>query len=399
MNKQVNNQSNDNQLNDKLILFNKVTSQIKKRIPDIFSQDIKYIKDSVNKLSYVIINQSKNDDTIISEIANILCDDIKKLKINEIKFNKTQNIDIHETLKQELGASDTANNNMPAGDFKDGNTALHLLNLFGTRNLKDIRSITNPPSLLAKAYLLLDRKYSYTTDNQTFKWNISTDGVANNSRNTVGTIAPLKDIIKIRMLPMRFPNTTGIINSSGRFSAVIDELDNQSYITQDRKFHFMFNTWYLDTTTPSTSPILLTDLGNSPTEFEFFRPIFDLTIMSISFGNPFIKLTLDSDTAIATLSANATKTQLTFASNPNIITGDIIYITGFNTTSPASDASIITQMNSQYGHIIDHTTPDYFISVDISAIIGVIIGNPFTIYLDSKRFIIQLELTYINSYK
>jgi hypothetical protein len=227
-----------------------------------------------------------------------------------------------------------------------------------------------------------------------FTWNVATDNITSYGENAIGTTSPLRDVIRVEIHPFYFPNTPYTITDNSQVSIGIEEFAVQSYraTAGNRRFHFMLNA----TAGATGAPYMLQDIGQSTAVFDFCKPIFEVNTITITFGNPFLLLSLQPDSGIGTISAAGTQTLITFTNEPFLALGDVIYITGFNTTAPADDIVQIEQINDQFGWAVTGlpTTTSIKIDVDLSTVVGAIVGNPFFIYFDSKRFFIRLELTY-----
>jgi hypothetical protein len=281
-----------------------------------------------------------------------------------------------------------------------------------------IQRIFNPIALEKKAYVVLDRRYQsgQNADNiHYFSWDISPGVSSIASVGTLSTSAPLKDIVKIKMFPFTFPNTPGAITDTNRITIGISEFSSQSYsattgaiittgagghtslsATSSRQFHFEFKV--VPNPNNPLGPYTVEDVGQSAAEFEFYKPIEQLTTITISFGNPFLLLALESDRGIASIMPNGIQTQLTFTIPPFLAIGDIIYISGFNTTNESADAATITLVNNPYGWAVVTipTSTQVLLDLDLSDLVGIIIGD-VNCYFDSKRFAPRLEFTFIRT--
>jgi len=368
-----------------------LTRQLRSPISD---KELHYITQQVNDLSNDVIKKYQKNE-IVSNLVKIFIQD-KKERNPEPTF-----IDTHELLRREIGKMpETLNHNLAIETPDDlKNDPNNISTIFGTNKPLKLQSIFNPKELNSRAYLVLDRRYQSGMGNNvtTFSWNISILGNGISNPNVSGTNAPLKDVVAMRMYPFTFPNTQYAITDNNRVSILIDELNNQSYAATDaaRRFHFMFNALQTKPLVPNAQYIL-EEIGYEVPVFEFYRPIEELTTLTLSFGNPFNVLSLDPDTLPASISASGIQTLLTFSQTPLLAIGDVIFITGFTTTNTAADAMQIEQINDVFGWAVVSipTSTQVLVNVDLSGLTGVIINNPYKVYLDSKRFTIQLEFTF-----
>jgi hypothetical protein len=136
------------------------------------------------------------------------------------------------------------------------------------------------------------------------------------------------------------------------------------------------------------------DVGYNNATYDFANSITELTTMTIRFGNPDKMITLDPDSLYGEISSVGAQTVITFDVPHYCVVGDLIYISGFTTNNLADDVET-ELMNSENGWIISAiSTFAITIDVDISSLVGVI-NNPVYVYLDSKRFGLRLEISYV----
>ena len=373
-----------------------VNNLIKIKRDIITDKELLHINKHIDQLSNEFIKNNKISD-IIDILTDLFIQDFKKQKNTP---PEPSSLDVHELLKKEIGTQpETTNNNLLPNESKTD--AHNISKIFGYDDPLKLQFMFNPRALETKAYMILDRRYSSRTTNNTtqFRWIINNQGIstAATNENIIGTTAPLKDIIKMKVLPFIFPNTINAITGTKRLSVAIQEINMQSYscIDQTRRFHFLFNIDY-NTTSPN-QPMILDDIGNSVAEYEFYKPIFELTSITLTFGNPFDTLSLDPDILPAIIAPDTSQTTLTFTQIPRLDIGDTVYISNFITTEPLQDISIINQVNSSSGWpiiSIDVTKLIITINIDLTTLTGAIINNPYQIYLGSKRFVVPVEFTF-----
>ena len=99
-----------------------------------------------------------------------------------------------------------------------------------------------------------------------------------------------------------------------------------------------------------------------------------------------------------------------FSSPHGLVTGDLIYISGFNTPESAKDVATITEVNRSEGHtIVKKDNYSFIINVDLTAVRHE--DPPFSktypiesfpqemiVYFASKRVQLQMRLRYLTSY-
>jgi hypothetical protein len=340
----------------------------------------------INRLKQVNLNQFKNQTSM--KIVLILVDMLTKELAKLPKKMTEAAIDIHDVMVQEIG------NAPETYSFKKIDKNATVDKLLQTPNT--IQRIFNPFALRRKAYLLLDRKYQIDDANNIneFKWQISDTGRSYSSVGTSLSCVPIKDIVKIKMFPFRFPSSDRVITDFHNLSVEIKELSTHACIMpQNKRYHFMFD---IERTGSNTyDPYKAVDPGNSIVEFEFFDPIIELDEVTIAFGNPEYTINLDPDTLYGTFASVGAQTEITFTQPHKCSAGCIINVYGFNTVTPFADKNAIDLINSEQGvYVVSVTSNTMILDIDISSI-GAIVGSPFNIYFNAKRFALRLELTYL----
>lgn len=343
----------------------------------------------INKIKHINMEilRGKKISDIISSLVTLLSNDLKSIP----KMDNSP-IDMREVFKEQLGIEpETA---LLSRKIDPNETIDSLL-----QQPLTLQGIFNPQALHKKAYILLDRKYQSNDVNNIneFKWNISSINKPYDSASAVAT-ALFKDVIKIKVFPFRFPYASNLNSNTHRINIEFVEFNTQSYIIahNHKKFHVTFDIQKTSNLV-GTYPYDLIDIGNANTEFEFSDPIISVDTLTLRFSNLNNVINLDPDNLNATISALGVQTLLTFSQLHWCALGDYVIISNFTTSSPSTDLVEIELMNGLDGWpIINIPTPNQIlIDVDISGLSGAIIGNPFNIYLDSKRFVARVELTYI----
>lgn len=343
----------------------------------------------VQRLRSLDLNLFKGKPTssIIFALVELVSVELSKLP----KLAKEAPIDVHEMLVKEIG--------------KEPETSLMDKKLEGPTTVDNLlqspavlQSIFNPKALRRKAYLILDRKYQAEDTNNIneFKWHVASTSRSYNPLTTAATTAPMRDIVKVKMFPFRFPNSENTVSEFHRLSVEIVELDTQAYIVThtNKKFHFAFD---IEPTGPA-EPYIINDIGNSVAEFEFHDPIIELNTITVRFGNPDDLINLDPDSLYGTITPLGAQTLITFTQPHFCPVSTTIVIHDFNTTNLVADSTEISLMNDPAGWEITAITAfTITIDVDISGLTGVIVGNPFYVYLNAKRFSLRMEITYITN--
>lgn len=348
-------------------------------------EEIRYIKNKIKTINPGIFSGRKLAD-VVSVISEVYLEDLKKLETYNIK----ENVDVHEYLVKSIGESETVGVEVKTKPEK---------------NLDGLLQISKAP--IKKTYLLLDRRYQSAEGNNStlFTWNVvTTSGTFDKYSSAVSSIE-LKNIVAIRLYPFKFPNTPRVFGNDNTLSVEIVELNNQAYIAAAfyKRFHFSFNIFrqnplYGTSYTGTQEPFKTSDLSDKGAVINFREPIAKLDNLSIRFGNPFNTLTLNPDKLPATVSASGIQTLVDFGTTPHYCAvGDVITFKNFNTTIPATDYDIIVSINDENGwYITAITSTTVTVDRDLTGLVGVINSNPTTILLDAKRFILRLEIDYVD---
>jgi len=333
-------------------------------------------------------NMQKFTSDTINSISNMICEDIVR------KAQSEQNFDMKEYLNYTLNDDKTTgrigNCNREDKDRSIVNSINTNTNkIFGTNDPKQMLRIFNPSALTKKAYFILDRKYqSGIIDNKDFSWNLS---YHNGTQNSIVTRAKLQNISAMRMYPFRLPDIPNALTFAKRLSIGIKEIQNQGFLVHNNnQFQFIFEIFQgLD------GIINLKNISESITEHIFYENIQYFESLTINFSNPIVQLQLLPDRLPGVISANGVQTLITFNEVHLLNINDIISIENFKTTNQ-NDYIETTLMNNPNGWSISATTAfTITIDVDLSNLLGNII-NPNHIYFESRRFLIPIELYYVN---
>ncbi len=373
----------DNIKIDRKLLTISVAKQIaQKRKKPITPEEVNYLKQRIKQINKKILANKKIEE-LLPALVSVYSQELDKLPKN----TQYDELDIHSILVAELGKESES---ISGPKVVEKNATFD--SLLQTPRL--LQRIVNPQALKRKTYLLLDRKHQAKDANNIteFRWNVTDISHPYDSSMAVSTM-PINDIVSIKMYPFIFPSALYTLNETKRLSVEIDELKNQAYVAPayNKRFHFVFSVQNL--TNDSNTQYNIDDLGNSDCVFDFHDPIIELNTITLRFGNPFYNLSLDPDQLPATITSSTNKALLTFAQPHNLDVNDIITISNFITSNANADSAQITLMNNKNGWpatITSDTTVT--INVDLSGLVGTIINNPYMIYLESKRFVVRLEI-------
>ena len=245
--------------------------------------------------------------------------------------------------------------------------------MFGYTKPSQIQKILNPGALLRTNYILMDTRYRALDNDGTryFQWNhINNVTRAQGSVNTVGTI---RDIVAMRVYPFRIPYTSALDTSYKKLSMLMREFQAQSFVAhENRRFHFMFDV-FID-----GDSIYLKPEDNNDAYYRFNQPITQIDNISIDFGSPLEEVVFDADRSLGTAAIyGPVQTQITTQSPHNLLTGNLIYITGFSSLNSLATPTVIAQMNRAIGHPVIVSSPTALkVLVDSSSMLQLIQGGP-----------------------
>lgn len=300
--------------------------------------------------------------------------------------------DMQQYLAGEIGEKAEANF---VRDFSDAKaqTSVEIIDRFdlarvlGKDTIHGMQSVLNPRALDAYANIALDTRYHARVidDNTRYKWNYSSSNSA--SEGTFNTIAVVRDILEMKILPFRipYPADGNGYNAYRKTTMYIEEFGSQSFIGhENRRYHFAF--------TPVKNDNWIELTPHNDGIYRFDRPFTQLDSITISFGSPLEIITFDKDRLDCTFTTGS-PTVITFAENHNLETGDVIYFTDFNTGTPTTDAATISTMNRKTGHAVQVTSDTTLtIAIDTTGITPS--PSSITCYFGAKRIMIDMELKF-----
>jgi hypothetical protein len=372
---------------DKKTITTAIANQIgQKRGRKLNRDELQFLMQRIKQTDTSIFN-GKNIADLIPVLVKVYESEIQKIK----KIHVEGPIDMQEILAQEMEQS-SINNNKALLKKATWDTLLQSPEL--------LQSILNPSSLQRTSYLILDRKFQAKDANNIteFRWNVTDTSREYDNKASVVSTVEIQNIFGIKMYPFVFPNTPNATTGIKRLSVEIVELNMQAYISaaHKKKFHFMFETQKISNDVYSADNAVDSTLNDS--EFRFHDTIMELNSITLRFGNPFKTLSLDPDILTGTIAIVGAQTTVSFGVPHRLALGDIIVIDGFATDNPIADVIEIDQINNPDGWPTTAlTSTTATIDIDLSGLTGNIINVPHNIYLESKRFVIQLEIKHTKS--
>lgn len=290
-----------------------------------------------------------------------------------------------EFLRNEIGISSEASSSVsrsgPRPQAESSSGGVNISQIMGYTKSSDIQKLLNPNALLRTNYIIMDTRYRALDSDGTkyFQWNHVND--VNRAQGTVNTVGTIRDLIAMRVYPFRIPYIAALDTSYKKVSLLMREFQAQSFVAQEnRRFHFMF-----DVVIDGDS-IYLQPENNNDAYYRFYQPITRIDTISIDFGSPLEEVVFDADRSSGTASLywDGVQTQITTQSSHNLLTGNVVYITGFTSLIASKTPSIIAQINKSTGHNVVIVSPTSFkISVDTSQMTPLI--QPAPVILNANQ--------------
>jgi hypothetical protein len=345
--------------------INELISQIRNKLNrQLMMPEKQFIANYLKNVNPVLFNNKPQ--VILTTIVNDL---VKQLL--QFKCEVTDEINIHEILKKEIGASNDDDSAEIAIGSSDVSFTQQITNsfantvdiasIFGSKTFDSIKSIFNPAAAVKTTYLMLDTRFrTLETDGTiSFKWNYT--NTSNTTQGSINSIGDIQNIVSMRVLPFRIPYYKLAPNNIyNKITMYIQEFSAQSYIGHENsRFHFVF-------------PINI-DKGYINLEvnrdmdavYNFKTPIARLDTLTINFASPLQPIIFDTDRMNMQISSYGTSTEFVSIIPHNLETGDIVYVNGFTTANPNLDTPITSQFADLNGIIVENID-DTHISLPIN---------------------------------
>jgi hypothetical protein len=327
----------------------------------------KYLQDFLRQEIPMQYRDKKPQD-ILGIYVRMLTD---KFKQNLCTYDR---IDTHELNKSQIGlqaevsASDFGNKaaQIFTSQAVDVQNAVSISNFLGASNVENLISRISPSASIKQEYITLDTRYRSLDNDGTlfYKWNAVYDN--SDIQGGFNINQRVRDVVAIKCYPIKMPYVSTADNDYGRITLLFQEFQSQSFVAHENtKYHFVFASDVQDRW------IHLRSHNYNDGVFRFATPLTQLSSLTVSLASPLQPIIFDADRQQMTVSDYNTnqKTYFQSTSPHNLETGDLVYISGFNTTNPSSDAPIIGQINNQYGNkitFVDSTT--YYVDVNSTSI-------------------------------
>lgn len=327
---------------------------------------------------------------------------------------------LHNYFMSELNSTDRLNSNDNSNlEKKEAN-----INSIMGYDITRIRKLLYPQAQLKKTYICLDRMIrSYESDDRTSTtWEFQNNASAIDSNISVP--GRLGEIVGIKIYDYFITLTNSKWVPDQMIQTVsIKEFENQGFIgPENRRFHFLgymtqdtqvtnTTSWYVAFTRGAQAGVMegfgRRQDGNQG-EFWFREPIKRLDSITLTFGAPWQLIPMEKDT-FELVSFNSGTALVTVDGSEPISQSSAmrLYIYELLTDNPVADANMLKLLNRSQGWLADNTTVSNEFTIyefgdsltpmpALSALVGNIISGK--VYIEVSRFLICLEVTYIEPY-
>ena len=339
-----------------------VASQVSKNMKrQLTSGERQYIVTFIRNLDPNLL-VGKPLRAVSATIAEVMAEKLKKIVC------EPDEIDTHEFLKGQIGVSSETNVLGLLGESGVGSSRsvslgapTDVIRMFEQTSPQGIQKYFNPQALYTWNNFFLDSRHRVLDNDGTtfFAW----DHVNNvtRSQGTVNTVGNIRDIIQIKVYPIRLPYAAGADNDMRRITCLFDEFSAQSFVGQEnRRFHTVFESKV------DGDFIDLDSHYQNDGIYRFGKPITQFNSITLSFASPLETIVFDTDRLSSTITHAAT-TIVTTVSDHNLSSGNRVYISSYITTNPAQDSVITATINTS--HIVTVTgTTTFTIPVDSTAV-------------------------------
>lgn len=343
-----------------------------------------------------------------------------KFKQNSCVYDR---IDTHELNKSQIGlVGDIASSdfgNQAAQSFSTQTVdasitkAVSVNNFLGMTDISRILATISPSTSIKTEYINLDSRYRSLDNDGTlyFKWNAVYDNSDNQGGFNINQ--RVRDVVAIKCYPIKMPYVSTADNDYGRITLLFQEFQSQSFVAHENtKYHYVFASDVQDRW------IHLRTHNYNDGVYKFATPLTQLSSLTVSLASPLQPIIFDADRQSMVVSDYTTnfKTYFTSVGTHNLETGDIVYISGFNTANPASDSIVIGAINNTYGNKITYISDTvFYINVNSTSVYeqgpatvrvspgsNIIIGGPggtnfITFFSVGDRIFVNGELLIIAS--
>ncbi len=270
----------------------------------------------------------------------------------------------------------------------------------------EIIKYLNYASLFRDEYILADSRYQNIVNADPTKLIFSLITSTKTKSDHGGVIVGnrIQNIVEVEVYPFTIPYKPVYVTFYNKITLTINEWQSNSFEAYEGgQFHFCFDIDRIDNNLIYLRPINAT--------YSFSTPVNYIDSFSLSFGAVFPKIAFDADRMYpSSISYTNPYGLLTFSIPHNLVSGDLIYITGFTTPDEAADSTVIAEVNRPQGHtIVKKDNYSFIINIDLTTIRREVPVNsgiypidsfvqPALVYFASKRIQVQFRLKYLTNY-
>lgn len=240
------------------------------------------------------------------------------------------------------------------------------------------------------AQVLLDSNNAQSVGND-LRWDVVNYNII--SSGNVCVANSIKNIVGIQTNGFRMSHTSYGLYPI--FTMLIRELAAQSTIAhQNRRFHFMYQMSSITNFKPYDSTMSYREFLPIMNTYLFNRPVVELSSITISLANPLdvIRIPRKTITISSENFSSAVSSVITIGDH-QYKSGDLIYITGFNTIDPIGDVLLINAINSTSGITSTYVSPTQ-ISIPVNLVGKTPTSSTVTIVNNNMRVVFPINLLY-----
>ena len=320
------------------------------------------------------LNPAKFINSTLSDAINFVTKiSLENLRITQCNYDT---VDIHEMMKLHLGTTVGQENPDKINPRKDTKNIFDVSidSIFGLSDIATlVKKVREPAHSINHAYFLLDTKYRVLeTDGTTnFKWTYMNS--TTQAQGTCNAVCDIRDIVTIKIMPHRIPAVATAITPYKRISMYIEEIPIQSFISHDRRFHFIGDTKIQDE--PPYQWVEIDPSKYYHGEYKFNKPITHIDTMTINYATPLESVIFDKDRLLGTVTIG-NSTTIVFTESHNINNNELVYIDNFTTTNPLKETSLRDEMNTPRGLIATVVSPEIItVPVDTGSLSYILTGT------------------------
>jgi hypothetical protein len=348
------------------------------------------------------------------EATNQAIVDLYGQKIKDSQWSIADNNDtIHKSLLNIISIpGDDATNLSSAykNTFKNkerltNDTFASILDLDISKRIEMVKYL-NYSSLMREEYVIADSRYQnmVNTDRTKIVFNLISNSKTRSDNGGIIIGNVIKDIVQIEVSSFTIPYKPVFANFYNKITLSINEWVSNSFEAYEGgQFHFIFEIDKIDNN--------LIYLRPTDAVYSFSKPMNYIDNFTLSFGAMLPKITFDADRMyVSSFDYIDIYGIITFNSEHNLVTGDLVYLSGFSTPDTARDVTIINKVNRNSGHtIVKKDNYSVLLNIDLSQIryeypvgTGQYPIDTFTqdvlAYFASKRIMIPFRMRYLTNY-